>query len=105
MPRYWGCCRRIRSALPSSPKLVQRQHEFDGSCGDGLSSLSYRERAGGEGPQRLVKAPHPNPLPEGEGKEWVSQNQRDNALERQAERQERLCAASAGKSILIGSAQ
>ena len=66
----------------SDDRLVQRQHEFDGSCGDGPGSLSHRERAGGEGPQRLVKAPQPplKPLPEGEGKEWVSQNQRDNAL-------------------------
>src|SRR5262249_22605806 len=35
-----------------------------------LGSLSHWERAGGEGPQTSGQAPHPNPLPVGEGKEW-----------------------------------
>ena len=35
----------------------------------GLGALSHRERAGGEGPQRLGNAPHPDRLPGGEGKE------------------------------------
>lgn len=32
-------------------------------------ALSPRERAGDEGPQELIKAPHPSPLPLGEGTE------------------------------------
>ena len=48
----------------------QHQHTYDGSRGDGLRSLSPRERAGGEGPSGVRgNAPHPNPLPEGEGTE------------------------------------
>ena len=47
---------------------------------DGIGTLSPRERAGGEGSQRLVKAPHPNPLPRGEGKEEIRHNQRDAVL-------------------------
>src|SRR5437867_4810935 len=43
---------------------------------DGLGSLSYREKTGGEGPQTAGKAPHP--VPEGEGKE--RHNQTGNAL-------------------------
>jgi polyketide synthase PksN len=35
----------------------------------GLGALSHRERAEGEGPQRLGNAPHPTPRPGGEGKE------------------------------------
>src|SRR5713101_3482873 len=33
-----------------------------------------------EGPHALEKAPHPHPLPVGEGKESTSQNRHDNAL-------------------------
>src|SRR6059036_2291013 len=46
--------------VPAPLEYRQRPQPF--------SSLSPRERAGGEEPHRLWnKAPHPNPLPEGEG--------------------------------------
>jgi len=56
----------------ASSRLGQHQPASDGSCREGPGSLSRRERTGSEGPQRLVKAPHPNPLPEGEGTEAAS---------------------------------
>src|SRR5262249_53869583 len=49
----------------------------------GLGSLSLWERAGGEGLGSLahaLEAPHPNPLPEGEGKEGMPQNHLDEVL-------------------------
>jgi tetratricopeptide (TPR) repeat protein len=50
--------------------LMQRQQALRGSRDNGPGSLSHRERAGGEGYSgSWEKAPHPNPLPEGEGKE------------------------------------
>ena len=60
-------------------KTLDGQHtDGPGEGCDGLpGSLSPRERAGGQGPQGLVKAPHPviKPSPDGEGKEEVSRNQ------------------------------
>src|SRR5262249_20289346 len=48
---------------------------------DGLGPLSLRERAGGEGPSgSSPKAPHPNPLPGGEGTEGSGHNQRNHVL-------------------------
>ena len=57
-------------AAPASARtLVQRQHEFDGFLHQRpLPPLPLGEGRD-EGPQRLVKAPHPNPLPGGEGTE------------------------------------
>ena len=59
-----------RDSAARALRLVQRQHRFVGSVGDGLSSLSHRERVGGEGLCAWAPcpgAPHPNPLPEGRG--------------------------------------
>ena len=53
----------------------------------GLSSLSQRERAGGEGLGGLAhpsEAPHPNPLPAGEGTEGVLYRTPEGILDRQS---------------------
>src|SRR5216683_263899 len=61
--------------------LVLRHDEFESFCTHGLGSLSQRERAGGEGLCSLAHTLEtPHPLPAGEGKEWVHQNQRDSVL-------------------------
>ena len=51
--------------------LVQRQHAFDGLLHQRPLLPLPPGEGRGEGPQRLVKAPHPNPLPLGEGKELI----------------------------------
>ena len=63
--------------------LVLHHDEFEVFCVHGLGSLSPRERAGGEGLYSLARtreAPHPNPLPEGEGKKGMHHNHLDEVL-------------------------
>ena len=71
---YWDWLRAspVRRLFPALQVEYNGQRMmFDDSCANGSGSFSSRERAGVRGPRVWDKAPHPNPLPKGEGKEWA----------------------------------
>src|SRR6266851_8723196 len=78
-----GCRHSTDSGALAHTTLVLRHDECEVFCTHGLGPLSQRERAGGEGfcsLARTLEAPHPNPLPAGEGKEGMHQNHLDEVL-------------------------